>query len=119
LSNRCRLKYDPPISRIFQSNFWRVFDVWHNTATPRNKVKLRAASTTTTSQADCKAFFLAAFALHTLSQFSKGQVISKGLFGFFNSSKKRTKYFYPSRLGQKLKLWSSFFGRIEDIKISF
>ena len=27
LSNRCRRK---SISRIFQSNFWRVFDVWHN-----------------------------------------------------------------------------------------
>ena len=30
LSNRRRDKYDPSISRIFQSNFWRVFDVWHN-----------------------------------------------------------------------------------------
>ena len=30
LSNRRRYKYDPSISRIFQSNFWRVFDVWHN-----------------------------------------------------------------------------------------
>jgi len=49
---------------------------------------------------------------------TKGQLISKGLFGFFNSSKKRTKNFCP-RLGQKLKFLSSFFGRIEDIKISF
>jgi hypothetical protein len=31
----------------------------------------------------------------------KGQLISKGLFGFFNSPKKRTKNFCPSRLGQK------------------
>ena len=30
LSNRCRHKYDSSISRIFQSNYWRVFDVWHN-----------------------------------------------------------------------------------------
>ena len=28
LSNRCRHKYDPSISRVFQSNFWQVFDVW-------------------------------------------------------------------------------------------
>ena len=27
-----RHKYDPSISRIFQSNFWRVFDVWPNCA---------------------------------------------------------------------------------------
>jgi hypothetical protein len=32
LSNHCRHKYDPSISRIFQSNFWQVFDVWHNCA---------------------------------------------------------------------------------------
>ena len=32
LSNRCRHKYDPSISQFFQSNFWRVFDVWHNCA---------------------------------------------------------------------------------------
>ena len=25
-------KYGPSISRIFQSNFWRVFDVWPNCA---------------------------------------------------------------------------------------
>ena len=49
----------------------------------------------------------------------KGQLISKCLFGIFNSSKKRTKNFCPSRLGQKLKFSSSFFGRIEDTKMSF
>ena len=49
----------------------------------------------------------------------KGQLISKRLFGFFNSPKKRTKNFCPSRLGQKLTFSSSFFGRIEDTKISF
>ena len=32
LSNRCRHKHDPSISRIFQSNFGRVFDVWPNCA---------------------------------------------------------------------------------------
>ena len=50
---------------------------------------------------------------------AKGQLISKGFFGFFNSPKKRTKNFCPSRLGQKLTFSSSFFGRIEDTKISF
>jgi hypothetical protein len=53
------------------------------------------------------------------TSYAKGQVISKGLFDFFNSSKKRTKNFCPSSLGQKPKLSSSFFGRIEDTKISF
>ena len=37
----------------------------------------------------------------------------------FNSSKKRTKNFYPSRLGQKIKFSNSVFGRIEDTKMSF
>ena len=46
---------------------------------------------------------------------SKGQLISKGLLDFFNSSKKRTKKFCPSRVGQKLTFSSSFFGRIVDI----
>ena len=50
---------------------------------------------------------------------TKGQIISKGLFCFFNSSKKRTKNFCPSRLGQKLEFSSSFFGRIENTKMSF
>ena len=50
---------------------------------------------------------------------SKGQLSSKGLFVFFNSPKKQTKNFCPSRLGQKLTLSSSFFWRIEGIKISF
>ena len=49
---------------------------------------------------------------------NKGQLISKGVF-VFNSSKKRTINFCPCRLGQKLKFSSSFFGRIEDTKISF
>ena len=40
-------------------------------------------------------------------------------FGVFNSSNKRTKNFCPSRLGQKLKFLGSFFGRIEDTKMSF
>ena len=47
---------------------------------------------------------------------TKGQLISKGIFGFFNSPKKRTKNFW---LGQKLTFSSLFFGRIEDTKISF
>jgi hypothetical protein len=43
----------------------------------------------------------------------KGQFILKGNFGFFNSSKKRTKNFCPSRLGQKFEFSSSF---IEELK---
>ena len=50
---------------------------------------------------------------------TKGQLISKGLFGFFNSPKKRTANFCPSRLGQKLTFSSSCFGKIDDNKISF
>ena len=39
-----------------------------------------------------------------------GQLISKGRLGFFfNSPKKRTKKFCPSRLGQKFEFSSSFF----------
>ena len=34
--------------------------------------------------------------------FINGQLISKCLFGVFNSSKKRTKNFCPSRLGQRV-----------------
>ena len=64
----------------------------------------------------CKISRRSEFSLHW---FSKGQFISKGLLGFFNSPKKRTKNFCPSRLGQKLTFSSSFSGRIEDTKISF
>ena len=39
----------------------------------------------------------------------KGQLISKGHFGFFNYLKKRTKNFCPSRLGQKFEFSSSLF----------
>ena len=53
------------------------------------------------------------------SMLHKGQLISKCLFCVFNSSKKRTKNFFPSRLGQKLKFSSLFFGSIEDTKMSF
>ena len=57
--------------------------------------------------------------LNISSRRTKGQLISKGNFCVFNSPKKRTKKFYPSRLGQKLTFSSSFFGRIKDTKISF
>ena len=50
---------------------------------------------------------------------TKGQLISKGLFGVFNSPKKRTKNVCPSRLGQNFEFSSSFFGRIEDTKKAF
>ena len=49
----------------------------------------------------------------------KGQLISKVHFVFFNSPKKRTKNFCPSRLGQKFEFSSSFFGRIGDTKKTF
>ena len=42
-----------------------------------------------------------------------------GFLFFFNSPKKQTKNFCPSRLGQKFTFSGSFFGRIEDTKISF
>ena len=51
---------------------------------------------------------------------TKSQLTLKGLFVFFNSSKRRTDNFCPSsRLGQKLTFSSPFFGRIDDTKISF
>mgnify|MGYP007022928736 CR=1 FL=1 len=50
---------------------------------------------------------------------SKGQLISKGLFGVFNSPKKQTKNVCPSRLGQKFEFSSSFFGRIEGTEMAF
>ena len=49
----------------------------------------------------------------------KGQLISKGHFGFFNSPKKRTKNFSPGSLEQKFEFSSSFFGRIEVTKKIF
>ena len=44
---------------------------------------------------------------------AKGKLISKGNFGFFNSSKKRTKNFCPNRLGPKFK-----FVFLEELKTS-
>ena len=49
----------------------------------------------------------------------KGQLISKGLFGFFNSPQKWTKNFCPSRLGQKLTCLSSFLGELKTLKFLF
>jgi hypothetical protein len=49
----------------------------------------------------------------------KGQLISEGHLGFSNSSKKTKTKICPNRLGQKLEFSSSFFGRIEDTKMSF
>ena len=45
---------------------------------------------------------------------SKGQLISKRLFGVFNSSKNEAKNFCPKKLGQKFKFLGSFFVRIEE-----
>ena len=79
-----------------------------------NKVfqKLKISKNVHNKKGSLKPIFL-------LFDLPKGQLISKGLFGFFNSPKKRTKNFCSSRLGQKLTFSSSFFGRIEDTKISF
>ena len=49
----------------------------------------------------------------------KSQLISKGLFSFFNSPKKRTKNYCPSRLGQKLTFSSSFLGELKTLKFPF
>ena len=57
--------------------------------------------------------------LQSMQRGAKGQLISKGHFGFFNSPKKRTKNFCPSRLGQKFEFSSSFFGRNGDNKKTF
>ena len=54
-----------------------------------------------------------------LFHFAKGQLISKGHFGFFNSPEKRTENFCTSRLGQNFEFSSSFFGRFEDTKKTF
>ena len=44
----------------------------------------------------------------------KGHLISKGLFGVFNSSEKRTKTSRP-----EVEFFRSFFGRIQDTNKSF
>ena len=49
----------------------------------------------------------------------KGQLISKGHFGFFNSPKKRTKNFCPSRLVQKLTFSSLILGKLKTLKFPF
>ena len=49
----------------------------------------------------------------------KIQLISKDLFVFFNSQKKKKKKICTSRLGHKLTFSSSFFVRIEDTEIFF
>ena len=54
-----------------------------------------------------------------LSGSIKGQLISKGLFVFFNSPKKRMKNFCPSRQGQKMTFSSSFLGELKTIKFPF
>ena len=64
-------------------------------------------------------FLLFFFTLNFSLVRAKGQLILKGLYGFFSSPKKWTKNFCSSSLGQKLTFSSSFFGRIEDTKISF
>ena len=49
----------------------------------------------------------------------KDQLISKGLFGFFNSPKERTKNFCPSRLGQQLTFQVRFLGELKTLKFPF
>ena len=56
---------------------------------------------------------------------AKGQLIPKGLFGFLNSSKKRTKTIRPEvsytvvLFDQIFSFFRSFYGRIEGTKKSF
>ena len=50
-------------------------------------------------QCDCTQIKATHDQANTFFSNSKGKLISKGLFGFFNSPKKRTKKFCPSRLG--------------------
>ena len=38
-SNCCRHNYELSISRIFESNFWRVFDIWPNCVMQRPRMK--------------------------------------------------------------------------------
>ena len=49
---------------------------------------------------------------------AKGHLISKGHFGFFNSSKKERKMSAPVDYGKNLN-FQVFFGRIEDTKKAF
>ena len=49
----------------------------------------------------------------------KGQLISKFLFGIFNSPKKRTKKLDFNTMVPQVELFRSFFGRIEDAKKTF
>ena len=49
----------------------------------------------------------------------KGQLISKCLFGIFNSPKKRTKKFNFTTMVPQVDFFCSFFGRIEDTKKAF
>ena len=58
--------------------------------------------------------------LNTIQHILKVSYFQKDFLFFFPFfQKKGTKNFYPSRIGQKFKFSSSFFGRIEDTKISF
>ena len=54
-----------------------------------------------------------------INSIPKDQLISKGLFGVFNSSKKRMKNFCPSSLGQKLKFLFRFLEELETPKFPF
>ena len=52
-------------------------------------------------------------------QHIKCQLISKGLFSFINSPQKTSEKYLPHEAGEKINIFSSFFGRIQDTKISF
>ena len=47
------------------------------------------------------------------------QLISKGLFGFFNSPKKPNEKFLPQKARAKINIFKFVFGNIKDTKISF
>ena len=59
------------------------------------------------------------FLVKKLAFLSKGQLISKCLFGIFNSPKKQTEKFDFSTMVPQVDCFRPFFGRIEDTKKTF
>ena len=54
-----------------------------------------------------------------ISEIPKDQLISRGLVGILNSSKKQTKKFDAVHMIPQVTYFCSFFGRIEDTKKFF
>ena len=121
-----------PQVELFSFVFWENFEInrpLHST-TIRSKnlekkiVKSLSAKTKSShcvnprdnasSRCDKVIFCLRPFYIH------KGQLISKCLFGFFNSPKKQTKKFdFTTMVYLKSNCFRSYFGRIEETKKTF